>query len=155
MFVENYRSETAGSIMLGGDAKPIPYPRISPEDWLVWTKFLPFRSLRTDRLAGRIMKDGSLYARQGIPPAVTAEIRKATEYFDQVEVWRKQEVHKDPIAVGIIAGERYMIARWGMEELVPFDKIKTRLLMWNYATHPLVIMPAILGLVYLLCVFMQ
>ena len=35
MFVETYRQENSGSIMAGGDARPIPYPKISQEDWRV------------------------------------------------------------------------------------------------------------------------
>jgi hypothetical protein len=57
---------------------------------------------------------------------VTSEIRKARVYFDQIEIWRTHRIEKDPIALGILAAERYMIARWGFEELLPFETIKKR-----------------------------
>lgn len=50
MFVETYRQENSGSIMAGGDAKPVPYPKISQEDWRAWTLFLPVRSATIDRV---------------------------------------------------------------------------------------------------------
>jgi hypothetical protein len=158
MFVENYRLENAESIMAGGDAKPIPYARISAEDWRVWTTFLPVRSLTIDKSAARNLSERSLYLTQGIPASVTTEIRKATEHFDDIEVWRKRQVDKDPIAVGVLGGERYMIARWGMEELIPFERIKKRIplvLAWKYATHPLGAMAALVGLVYLAFTFLS
>lgn len=140
MFVESYRQENAGSIMAGGDARPIPYPKISAEDWRVWSLFLPVRSMNLDRLAALNMKVESLYFSYGIPYSMTGEIQKATAYFDQIEVWRKREVNKDPIAVGVIGGDRYLIARWGMEKLIPFETIKKTVplvLAWKYATSPL------------------
>ena len=59
-----------------------------------------------------------------IPYSVTDEIRKANPYFERIEVWRKHEIEKDPIAVGIAGGQRYMIARWGVDKLIPFETIK-------------------------------
>jgi hypothetical protein len=140
MFVENYRQENAGSIMAGGDARPIPYPKIFPEDWRVWNLFLPVRSLNLDRPAALKVKEQSLYFAYDVPYSVTAEIQKAIQYFDQVEVWRKRAVNKDPIAVGVIGDDRYLIARWGMEKLIPFETIKKTIplvLAWKYATSPL------------------
>ena len=39
MFVENYRRENTESIMGGSPStlNPIPYPKISDEDWRVWS----------------------------------------------------------------------------------------------------------------------
>ena len=51
MFVENYRREDAESLMAGSQAIPVPYPRISAEDWRVWTTFLPVRSHNLDKVA--------------------------------------------------------------------------------------------------------
>ena len=54
-------------------------------------------------------------------------------------MWRKRDVSKDPIAVGVLDGERYLIARWGMEKLLPFATIKKAvplILAWNYVTGP-------------------
>ena len=140
MFVENYRQENAASIMAGGDARPIPYPKLSQKDWRVWNTFLPFRSMNLDRVAALNVKEDSLHFAYGIPYAVTGEIQKASDYFDKIEVWRKHDVNKDPIAVGVFGGERYLIARWGMERLIPFSTIKKALplvLAWKYATSPL------------------
>ena len=145
MFVENYRRENVDSLMGGNNARPIPYPKISDEDWRVWNLFLPVRSVNLDRLAASNAKQGMMLSLYDIPYSVTDEIRKANEYFDKIEVWRKHEIEKDPIAVGIVGGERYMIARWGMEKLIPFAKIKKSvplILAWQFATSPLAAMSA-------------
>jgi hypothetical protein len=145
MFVENYRWKDAESIMAGGDAAPIPYPKLSAEDWRVWKTFLPIRSQNVDKLAAYNLSSRSLYFSERIPYTVTEEIKRASQYFDRVEVWRKSEVNKDPIAVGVVGGERYLIARWGMEKLIPFATIKKGMpliLGWKYATHPWVSLPA-------------
>jgi len=48
-------------------------------------------------------------------------------HFEEIEIWGKREIHKDPIAVGLTGnGERYLICRWGMDKLIPFEKIKSR-----------------------------
>jgi hypothetical protein len=39
MFMENYRDQNAGSILGGGEATPIPYPKLSDEDWEVGAGF--------------------------------------------------------------------------------------------------------------------
>ena len=133
MFVETYRQENSGSIMAGGDAKPVPYPKISQEDWRAWTLFLPVRSATIDRVRAGTRRD-SLHFSYGIPYALTEEVQKAVQLFDKVEVWRKRDVSKDPIAVGVLDGERYLIARWGMEKLLPFETIKKAvplILAWN------------------------
>ena len=36
MFVENYRRENAELMVAGSDPMPIPYPKLSAEDWRVW-----------------------------------------------------------------------------------------------------------------------
>ena len=52
-------------------------------------------------------------------------------HFEEIEVWGRREIRKDPVAVGLTAnGERYLICRWGMDKLVPFEKIKSR--SWLY-----------------------
>jgi len=146
MFVENYRDEQVDSLMGGNNARPIPYPKISDEDWRVWNLFLPVRSVNLDRLAASNVRQGMMLSFYDIPYAITDEIHKATEYFDKVEVWRKHEIEKDPIAVGIVGGQRYMIARWGMERLIPFASIKRSLpliLAWQFITSPLAAMSGI------------
>ena len=46
-------------------------------------------------------------------------------------LWGKREIRKDPIAVGITGnGERYLICPWGMDKLIPFERIKSR--SWLY-----------------------
>src|SRR5215216_1453552 len=135
MFVENYRQETS-SIMAGGDSRPLPYPKLSNEDWRAWKLFLPFHAATIDRLSA---KKESLYFSYGIPYALTGEIQKATQYFDKVEIWRKHDVQKDPIAVGVLGSERYLIARWGMEKLLAFETLKKAvplLLAWKYVVSP-------------------
>ena len=153
MFVENYRVETKDSIMAGGDATPIPFPKLSAEDWRVWRTFLPVRSQSVDKLSATKLSPHLLYFSEGIPYAATEEIQRASQFFDKVEVWRKRAVEKDPIAVGVLGDERYLIARWGMEKLIPFETIKRSMplvLGWKYATHPLGALTSLAGLGYLL-----
>jgi hypothetical protein len=137
MFVENYRRENAESIMAGGQAVAIPYPRISAEDWRVWTTFLPVRSHNLDKVAASRFTATSLG--DGIPLQVAVEMQKASRHFDKVEVWRKNQIEKDPIAVGVLGQERFLIARWGMEKLLPFEAIKRSMpliLAWKCLTSP-------------------
>ena len=122
MFVENYRLEDP---QLGGGTghtnEAIPYPTISDEDWKVWTAFLPVRTeIDEEFLTGA---NPLLYA-QTLPPKVRDELKRANRFFDRVEVWGKREIEKDPIAVGYRGNDRYLIARWGMEKLIPFEAIK-------------------------------
>lgn len=148
MFIENYRREDAESIMGGSQARQIPYPKISPDDWRVWTVFLPVRSLKLDKTAALRLSGGELLA-EGIPAGVASEIRRATEHFDQVEIWRKRQIEKDPIAVGLVGGERYLIARWGLEKLLPFETLKRAMplvIAWKCATSPLGVFAEFAGL---------
>lgn len=146
MFVENYRRENAESIMAGGEARPVPYPRISDDDWRVWATFLPVCSHTLDRKAAAKLSITALD--EGIPSQVALEVQKASEHFDKVEVWRKNRIEKDPIAVGLLGQERFLIARWGMEKLIPFEAIKKSMpliLAWKFATSPLAVLVEIAG----------
>jgi hypothetical protein len=148
MFIENYRREDAESIMAGGQSRRIPYPKISQDDWRVWSVFLPVRSHKLDKIAALNLSASDLLS-EGIPARVAGEIRSATEHFDQVEIWRKRQIDKDPIAVGLLGGERYLIARWGMEKLLPFETLKRAMplvLAWKYATSPLAVFAEFAGL---------
>jgi hypothetical protein len=147
MFVENYRLEDPP---LGGGTghtnEAIPYPTISDEDWKVWTAFLPVRTEIDEKfLSGATPR---LYA-QTLPPKVRHELRKANRFFDRVEVWGKREIEKDPIAVGYQGKNRYLIARWGMEKLIPFDAIKKSMpliLAWKYGIDALGLLAGLAGL---------
>jgi hypothetical protein len=56
---------------------------------------------------------------------------RGARHFEEIEVWGKRKIRKDPIAVGITEnGERYLIYRWGMDKLIPFERIKSR--SWLY-----------------------
>jgi hypothetical protein len=146
MFVENYRRENAESIMAGGESSPPPYPRISDEDWRVWSTFLPIRSHKLDRMVAADLRTTLL--QNGIPIQVVTEVHRASQHFDKVEIWRKNQIEKDPIAVGVLGEERFLIARWGMEKLIPFDAIKKSMpliLAWKFATNPFAIMVEVMG----------
>lgn len=132
MFVENYRLDT----MIGGAAQSaIPYPRISNEDWQKWKAFLPVKSAP---FCKRVLLDNRkaylqsfLKTTYGIPPQVCDEMVRATSHFEEIEIWGKREINKDPIAVGITeGGERHLICRWGPDKLIPFERIKSR--SWLY-----------------------
>ena len=147
MFVENYRLEEPP---LGGGTghtnEAIPYPIISDEDWKVWTAFLPVRT----EIDEKFLRGASplLYA-QTLPLKVRDELKKANRFFDRVEVWGKREIEKDPIAVGYRGNDRYLIARWGMEKLIPFEAIKKSMplmLAYRYAISGLALLAGLAGI---------
>ena len=95
----------------------------------------------------------SVHIFYGIPEQVATEIQRASKYYDKVEVWRKRVVDKDPIAVGYRENDRYLIARWGMEKLVPFETIKKSMplmLAWKYGIEALPVLAGSAGLGLLL-----
>ena len=147
MFVENYRLEDPP---LGGGTghtnEAIPYPTISDEDWKVWTAFLPVRTeIDEEFLTGA---NPLLYA-QTLPPKVRDELKRANRFFDRVEVWGKHEIEKDPIAVGYRGNDRYLIARWGMEKLIPFEAIKKSMplmVAYRYAISGLALLAGLAGI---------
>src|SRR5436309_13699760 len=150
MFVENYRLEDPS---LGGGTgdtnEAIPYPTISDEDWKVWTAILPVRT----KIDEKVLRGATprLYA-QTLPPKVRHELRKANRFFDRVEVWGKREIEKDPIAVGYQGKNRYLIARWGMEKLIPFEAIKKSMplmLAYRYAISGLALLAGLAGINFL------
>jgi hypothetical protein len=128
MFVENYRLDT----MIGGQAQTaIPYPKISDEDWQKWKAFLPVKSVPFCKEVLLRKKKRFLHIAYDIPPDVCHEMLRGANHFEEIEIWRKREIRKDPIAVGITGkGERYLICRWGMDRLIPFERIKSR--SWLY-----------------------
>jgi hypothetical protein len=151
MFVENYRLEDPP---LGGGTghtnEAIPYPAISDEDWKVWTAFLPVRTeIDEEFLSGA---SPLMYA-QTLPPKVRDELKRANRFFDRVEVWGKREIEKDPIAVGYRGNDRYLIARWGMEKLIPFEAIKKSMplmVAYRYAISGLALLAGLAGINILL-----
>jgi hypothetical protein len=130
MFIENHRLEN----MIGGQAlSAVPYPEISAEDWKAWQAFLP---VRTDYRLGDRSKPGLIrrLGMLGVPTEAAQQIVEARQHFQEIEIWGKRNLYKDPIAVGVLDGRRYLICRWGMDSLVPFDTIKRRSGMyrtWN------------------------
>jgi len=152
MFVENYRLDAPP---LGGGRgltnEAIPYPTISDEDWKVWTAFLPVRTEIDEKfLSGASPR---LYA-QTLPSKVRDELQRANRFFDRVEVWGKREIEKDPIAVGYQGNDRYLIARWGMEKLIPFEAIKKRrslIVAWKYSIGALSLLASLVWLSVLVC----
>jgi hypothetical protein len=128
MFVENYRLDT----MIGGQAQTvIPYPKISDEDWPKWKAFLPVKSALLSKKVLLNNPESFLHIAFRIPSDVCREMMRGADYFEAIEIWRKREVRKDPIAVGLTRnGGRYLICRWGMDRLIPFEKIKSR--SWLY-----------------------
>ena len=150
MFVETYRLEAPP--VGGGTSRTteaIPYPTISDDDWKVWTAFLPVRT----EIDEKFLRGASprLYA-QTLPPKVRDELQRANRFFDRVEVWGKREIEKDPIAVGYQGNDRYLIARWGMEKLIPFEIIKKSLpliLAYKYGIYSLRLLAGLAGLSFL------
>jgi hypothetical protein len=127
MFVENYRLDT----MVGGQAQTvIPYPKISDEDWRKWKAFLPVKSVLIYKKE-LLHKANFLKNIYGIPSDVCHEMVQGARHFEEIEIWGKRRIRKDPIAVGLTGnGERYLICRWGMDRLIPFETIKSR--SWLY-----------------------
>ena len=127
MFIENYRLEN----MVGGQAlSAVPYPEISAEDWKAWQAFLP---VRTERKVYDLSKAG-LTITLRVPTQAAEHIVEAHRHFEDIEIWGKRNLYKDPVAVGILDRRRYLICRWGMDSLLPFETIKRRSGMyraWN------------------------
>jgi hypothetical protein len=125
MYSESYALRSGALLGEAGQTSAELYPKISTEDWEVWKYFLPVRSHALDRSAvHNLVHMFSPATSGGIPYAVAREIYRASERFDKIEVWRAHDVEKDPIAVGIEGDDRYMIARWGMAKLIPFEALK-------------------------------
>jgi len=95
VFVENYRRENAESMMAGGESLPLPYPKISDGDGVYGRHF--YRSVRTnlDHAAADGLTTTSL--REGIPLQMATEVPRASQNFDRIEIWRKNQVEKAPI----------------------------------------------------------
>ena len=131
MFVENYRLDT----MIGGQAQTvIPCRKISEEDWQIWKAFLPVKSAPFGKKVLVHETKTSLRVAYGIPFEAYHEMIRGADFFEDMEVWGKQEIYKDPIAVGIARnGDRHLICRWGMDKLIPFESIKNR--SWLYHMH--------------------
>src|SRR5215813_10831903 len=92
MFVENYRLDT----MIGGQPQTvIPYPKISAEDWRKWKVFLPVKSILFSKKVLFYKTETSLRVAYGIPSAVYQEMVRGADYFEDIEVWGKREIHKD------------------------------------------------------------
>ena len=92
-----------------------------------------------------------MYA-QTLPPKVREELKRANRFFDRVEIWGKREIEKDPIAVGYQGKNRYLIARWGMEKLIPFEAIKKSMplmLAYRYAIAGLALLAGLAGINFL------
>jgi hypothetical protein len=137
MFVENYRDENAAVLFVAGEAGTIPYPRITEDDWRVWRMFLPHKSEQFEKEALLSINGDTLELSYGIPFGVAGEMQRAASYFDKIEIWRKRAITKDPIAIGVSGSDRYLVARWGFEKLIPFDEIKKSLpliLAFKYGT---------------------
>src|SRR6266498_2400595 len=155
MFVETYRLEARP--VGGGTSRTteaIPYPTISDDDWKVWTAFLPGRT----EIDEKFFRGASpqLYV-QTLAPKVRDELQRANRFFDRVEVWGKREIEKDPIALGYQGNDRYLIARWGMEELVPFEIIKKSLPLiraYKYGIYSLRLLAGLAGLSFLVWNFL-
>jgi len=118
--------------MIGGQAQTaIPYPKISDDDWQRWKAFLPVKSAPFCKKVLLHREKTFLHNAYDIPPEICRKMLQGASYFEEIEIWRKRQIRKDPIAVGITGnGERYLICRWGMDKLIPFEKIKSR--SWLY-----------------------
>ncbi|HSF56460.1 MAG TPA: hypothetical protein VLD83_00160 [Candidatus Binatia bacterium] len=58
-----------------------------------------------------------------IPSDVRQEMVRGARHFQEIEIWGKREIRKDPIAVGLNGnGERYLICLWGMDKLISFER---------------------------------
>jgi hypothetical protein len=138
MFVENYRLDS----MIGGQVQSaIPYPKISDEDWQKWKAFLPVKSVPFCKKLLLHKKKTFLKTVYGIPPDVCDEMVRGTSYFEEIEIWGKREIYKDPIAVGITEnGARHLICRWGKDKLIPFESIKSRSWLYHLQNFGLILL---------------
>jgi hypothetical protein len=73
---------------------------------------------------------------------------RAAGHFEEIEVWGKREVYKDPIG------------RWGKDKLIPFESIKSRSWLYHLQNFGLILLAskefwlstvgaALIGILYL------
>jgi hypothetical protein len=127
MFIENYRLEN----MVGGQAlTAVPYPEISAEDWKAWQAFLPVRT----KYKVNDLSKGGLVINLRVPTGAAQQIVEARRHFDEIEIWGSETSIKTLSQSGFLDKRRYLICRWGMDSLLPFETIKRRSGMyraWN------------------------
>lgn len=77
----------------------------------------------------------------GIPAGVCQEMVRGAGHFEEIEIWGKREIRKDPIAVGLCKnGNRYLLCRWGIDKLIPFEEIRKRSWLYHIQNFGVVIL---------------
>src|ERR671931_88232 len=66
------------------------------------------RTMNLDQCAVEKLGERGLQFSYGVPADLAPDVRTASKHFEKVEVWRKREVMKDPIVVGVLGDQRYI-----------------------------------------------
>ncbi len=91
----------------------VPYEKMTREQLIVYTSIFPEHS-RIER-----------YSAGPIPVRILQVIAHGKELFERLEIWGPQVTMPDPILVGILKNEHYLLARWG-NALAPFAELKEK-----------------------------
>jgi len=77
----------------------------------------------------------------GIPAGVCQAMVRGAGHFEEIEIWGKREIRKDPIAVDLCKnGNRYLLCRWGIDKLIPFEEIRKRSWLYHIQNFGVVIL---------------
>ncbi len=93
-----------------GTRARIPYPKLSDHEQAVYHTRFP------------VAVDVAGYDVGIIPVRVLQVVAHAREQFDLIQVWHNKAIDPDPLLIGILKHEPFLLARWG-EALVPFSRI--------------------------------
>ena len=98
-----------------------PYQPFLAKDLHIWQSFLPTRFSKNGLLNRPLWAN---YDFDCIPTVALRAIIKAQELkcFSDLQIWIPRQQITDPLAVGLLGGLTYPIARWG-ESLLPFKEI--------------------------------
>ena len=101
---------------------PVEFPKLSPAQLNVWRAWLP---------ATYYKRNLSEYRFDIIPVHVLELWKqcKKLEIFDCFEIWTPEKHAPDPVLVGTLGEDYYLLARWSEsdENLISFEEIKQRL----------------------------
>jgi len=77
----------------------------------------------------------------GIPAGVCQAMVREPAISKRSRFGGKREIRKDPIAVGLCKnGNRYLLCRWGIDKLIPFEEIRKRSWLYHIKNFGVVIL---------------
>ncbi len=95
----------------GEAGERIPYNKMTEDEQRTYKALCPVSVKAADYSAGII------------PVRVLQAIAHARKLFDEVQVWHPRVYNPDPVLVGKLGQDLFLLARWGAT-LLPFDKLR-------------------------------